>query len=384
MFRKFVFINFHISLFVLFGIFFINGQHNSISRSDTYSEYTFQRCWLIPADSSSQIASDNDSLFYISFSDGTIKALDLKGKEIWKTNLGGKIVFPLQYHNNKLFVVSQANVLLQETDEKNGINSFTISALDKESGISVWKKDYRSAQRPRLSASKDRLIIVTSEKSSNGIVSIIDVVEEQFGKSLFHKGYNFDVLQIFKSRDDNGQYIKMLTSLQTMASISLFDGETTFSKTEADHFQAGTNFNRGVLLADKRGHINFIDSSGTKQEFKLKFGAGISSVTHHKNSILVTSLDNFFYSVSEDGRRLNWKRRFAGRITEKPIIRQDMIFAYAQGDSVLYILNHGDGKVLNRVSVTDKKEIIGFPVLLKNFLFIMTNGGLEGFSSKEC
>lgn len=384
MFRKLVFINFHLSLFFLFGNFFINGQHNSLSRPGGFSEYIFQRCWVIPEDLNSQIASDNENTLFISLSDGTIKALDLKGDEIWKTNLGGEIVSPLQYQNDKIFVISQTSMLLQETDIKDRTNTFTISALDKESGISIWKKEYRSMQIPKLSAFKDRLLIVTSEKSTNGIVSIINFVEENFGKSLFHKGYNFEVLQIFNARDENRQNIMLLTSLQTIASISLFEGETTFSKTVTDYVQAGTYFNRGVLLADKRGNINFVDSSGAEQQFKIKFGAGISSVTHYKNSILVTSLDNFFYSLAEDGRRLNWKRRFAGRITEKPIIREDAIFAYSQGDSVLYILNHGDGRVLNRVSVTNKKEINGFPVLLKNFLFIMTNGGLEAFSSREC
>lgn len=390
MFWKLIFSAFKASVLVLVLSFFLSGQE-----LNSFPQSPFLNCWEMPENLAANVASDNDNKIFLPLSNGIIKAIDIYKNEIWKTEIGGEVVIQPSHRGKNLYVLSKTDTVEGENTEGIYISRYSITALDKDSGITKWKKDFKSEQIPMLSSKKGALIIIQNRGFSNSTAdnSSLSVLDENTGDVLLERNYNFGVKQVFNAWSEKGEKgekseknenILMLTSLNSIATFSISNGKTLLVNLSTKNIQEGTVFEKGILVSNDRGNVYFIDSKGNEHEFKIRLGARAASITYYKDSLLISSLDNFVYSLSLDGRKINWKRRFSGRITEKPIVNQNAVVIYSQGDNSLFILNYDDGKVINRVTVTDKEEITGEILLLKRLLVVMTSKGIKVFSSDRC
>jgi hypothetical protein len=381
MLRELVFSSFKLFILILVGNFFLKGQEPK-----SFLNVPFQICWELPERSAIPIASDNVSKIFIPLSDGIIKTIDINRNEVWKTDVGGEILDHLLHQNRTLYVTSKVSVVPVKHTAAPQDNTYSILALETSSGISKWKKEFRSEKIPLLSLQSDRLVVILAENTSSlgKSSSSFNVLDINTGDTIFEKSFVFDVKQFFSTSDGNSENIVILTSLNSIISFSVLDGKTVRYYTSLKGIQTGATSNTGILLSNDRGSIYLLSSIGEEIKFRIKFGARVTSITHQKDSILISSLDNFIYSVSSDGKRINWKRRFPGRVIERPIITPDTIITYSQGDNSLYFLNYNNGKVFNQVTVADKEEIFGSPILLKNFVIVATSRGIKAFSSGSC
>lgn len=381
MFRKLILSGCQLFIFILVCVTFFRGQElNSILHNP------FQKCWESPEKTSTTVASDNESNIFIPLFTGIIKAIDLNKNEAWRTDIGGEILSPPIYHARTLYILSKLNERSAGRNNEAANAKYSITSLDADSGIAKWKKTYRSKKIPTMTLQKDRLLIVLTEnaKGSGEKHSNFNVLDALTGNLIFEKNHSFEIKQIFNTANENGENIIILSSLNSIISFSILDGKIITSATSIKNIQTGAVFNKGVLLSNDRGGIYFVNPKGEENEFKIRLGAGTTSIAQHKNSILISSLDNFIYSLSTDGKQIKWKKRFAGRIIEKPILLPDTVIAFSQGDNSLYFLNSNNGKTFNRIDLSSEEEIIGSLLLLNKLIVVSTNKGIKVFSSSGC
>jgi len=386
MFRELIFSGFKLFTLILFCSIFLMGQELGSILSAP-----FQICWESPDRITAKIASDKEKTLFIPLPNGIIKAIDTNKNEIWRADLGGEIMAHPFYQTKTLYAVSKIHESptgqTKETKETGDINTeYSISALDTDSGISKWKKEYRSETIPALSLQSGRLAIILTGKASdsNGRVLSLDVLDKNTGDTILKKNYGFGVKQFFNTATEDNENIVALSSSNSIISFSILDGKTKSFNISIKSIQTGATSGTGLLLSNDRGNIYLIDSTGLETKFKIRLGARITSFALHRSSILISSLDNFIYSISSDGKQINWKKRFAGRIIEKPIIYLDAVIAYSQGDNSLYFLNYDNGKIINRITVADGEEIIGSPIFFNNLLIVSTSKSIKAFSFGSC
>lgn len=382
MFRDFTLLSFKLVILILVCSFFLRGQA-AVSTPNK----SFQNCWTLSARLANRVASDNDNKIFIPLQNSILKAIDTDNNELWSTQPGGDIIAQPIYQDETLYVLSKISISFGGRNKPDRF-VYSVSALDTNSGISRWRKEFGSETIPNLFSQKGRLIVYLNQKVENSGESIASfhILDEQTGNLVFEKNYDFEVKEIFSASGKlkEEEKIIMLTSENSVASFSPADGRLVKLNTAIKKIRTVSTYRNGFLLSDESGYIYFVQPSEGENKFKIRFGASVTNMTTYKESILISSLDNFIYLVSSDGKQLVWKRRFAGRITEKPIIDSDTVVVYSQGDSSLYFLNYEDGKVFNRITIADDEEIIGNPLLLNNFVVLTTSKGLKAFSSEVC
>jgi hypothetical protein len=384
MFRKLILLDYKLLFLILICNIFLRGQGLNFTTNNPY-----QFCWESTEKTAAKIASDNDSKIFIPLTTGVIMTIDTNNNKIWVADIGGEIVSQPVYQDKIIYVLSKLKKTpknAKEADDAAEDIIYSISALDKDSGISKWKKEFKSIQIPALFPQKGRLLVVLVRKAAglNEYISNFNVLDGQTGSTVFEKDFDFEVKKFFNTTNENSQHIVISTSSNSIISFSVLDGTISFSGTSVNGIQTGTVFNNGILFSNERGNIYFVDPAGKENEFKIRFGARVNNIIYHMDSILISSLDNFVYSVSLDGKKINWKRRFAGRIVERPVINQNVAIAYSQGDNSLYFLNYEDGKVLNRITLTGQEEVIGEPLLLTNLVIVTTSNGIKAFGTDNC
>lgn len=374
MLRKLTISNLYCFIFILFGIQFLQAQKLNLAANTP-----FQKCWEVTTTLSNNLASDNEAQIYLPIFPGQIKTLGVNKNENWKIDLGGEIINRPLYQNKMLYVLSKITNQAREL----GNIAYFISAINTNSGITEWKKEYVSEKIPIVFLQKSNLIIILAEltHSLDEQSSKFIVLDINTGQPILEKTYNFIVKQFFNGSNED---LTFLTSKNSITSFSISDGELLSFNISLKNIESGSTYEDGVLLSDNKGSLYFIDSSGKENKFKIRLGAKITHISLYNNRFLISSLDNFIYSVSADGKQINWKKRFAGRIIEKPIVEQNTVIAFSQGDNSLYFINFDDGKVFNQITVSSGEEIIDSPVLLNNFVIITTNKGIRAYSSDNC
>jgi len=113
----------------------------------------------------------------------------------------------------------------------------------------------------------------------------------------------------------------------------------------------------------------------------VRFGGEIFSLSLVPAGVLVSSLDNFVYLISLQKRKKIWKRRLAGRILAKPLIRDNFgVFVTTVGNSAI-ILDLSNGKIVNQISLPDDSFTLSEPVTVDKSLVFSTSKGIFAFSS---
>lgn len=376
--KKYIFVISQLSILVLFCISFLRGQElNSIPGPP------FQNCWELSETIVNKVASDNVSKIFIPISYGTIKTLDTSKNEIWSISLGGEIIAQPIYRDKSLYILSKVSKSSNENIKEQDSAIYFISAVNTESGTSKWRKEYSSKRTPILFSQRDKLIIGLDKDlnhPSRHNLNLI-ILDAHTGDVILERNYDFSVTQYYNIPDEN---IVMLISTNSRASFSTLDGEFVSFNSSIENIKTGSAYSGGIILSDNKGILYFVDSTGKENRLKIRFGAKVTDIAFYNDKFLISSLDNFIYSVTLDGKQINWKKRFPGRVVEKPVISQNTIIAFSQGDSSLYFINFDDGKVFNRITIPDGEEIIGSPVALNSFVIVTTNKGIRAYSSDNC
>lgn len=357
-------------LLILNAPVFLNAQESSNFTTP------FKKCLENKDTSIFTVASDNEYLFFIFDLNGQIKALEKLQTEIWTLDIGGELAAKPVFFNKTLYILSRQvkNKGLSDQDEVYKDAGFYITAVDTFSGLSKWKKDFYSENKPYIKLFDNKLYILTDDESS----SLITVLNLSDGKIFSERKLNFKFSQIFNAADS----LILGKDASSLVSYSINKGERKIHSKSVVNIEAAFASGEDLIFSDKNGSFYFANASGDQRKSKIRFGAKITFIKSFQNRLLLSSNDNFLYSLSGDGKKIFWKKRLPGRITTEPIIFRGVIITYSQGDNSLYFIDFENGKILNQI--TTDQEIINNPLVNENFVAIQTSGGLSLYKTAEC
>lgn len=383
----------YIKLIFLLGILFIySGGHGSAvfgQEADKFAAEPFQKCWETSETDTIHIASDNVSNLFIQNSSGQIKSLDVFGNENWTLELGGRFIKHPQFQTDTLYMLSKTEINgISETDSEIDTgdtyrqdnlksDSYFVSAVNSANGIVRWRKDFKSSKEPLLLLNGKTLIISLSEGDFSKL-SALNILD---GIQTYEKNLDFTISKFFGVTDN---LLMFAGSDHQIGIVSLPEGKVRLFNNDFKSIQTGLLNGDSAILSDAGGYLYLVNFSGTSADIKIRFGGRVSSILSNGGRFLISSHDNFLYSISKDAKKILWKKRFAGRITEKPVIAENVLILSSQGDNTLYFLNPEDGKVLNQISLSAGEEFSGGPSVLGSILVVDTNKGIRAYSSSKC
>lgn len=371
--KELIFLIFELCILFSYGFSFLYGQ-NLNSNFHT----PFQKCWETATFYSDFTASDNENNIFLPLSLGKLKAINRDNLDIWNIELGGEIISKPIYQNERLFILSKI------VEKENSAEAeYFVSAVNTNSGVIEWKKEFKSIGDPFFLLYQGNPLVVTRRHSISQ--------QNIFSDFKIFGAFNGNILSDIKPRAgvkrllfSDGERILFVTSDDKLLVFSLSDEKLTSLKIPAKDIQRGLIYEKAVLLADAKGNLFAVDLSGSKKVRKVKFGAKITGLVFFQDKILVSSLDNFLYSISPDGNKVLWKKRMSGRVTVKPAFNRGAVVAFSQGDNFIQFINPEDGKTFNQISVAEDEEVTGNLVFINDMAVAQTNKGLRAYGSDHC
>lgn len=336
-----------------------------------------QPCWFYPvADKTLRnIASDNESYLFLSFSNGEVDAINSEfGELLWKTNLGGKIVSNILADSNNIFL----------TTTNNTENEIKIRSLIKTTGITNWE-----TKLPTSLKSEDAYLLEYS-----GDVILVDKqgnffrINKKGGRIIWQAKLNtqistkpriiFDSI-IFGTLDK--QIISFsLSEKGKIAKMKAISSPTVLFANDVE---------QNVVWGDAKGFLNsahfpFRSKKNFKKNWKFRNGGEVSQIVDTTEGLLITSFDNFVYLISKTNGELIWKRRFGGRIIFKPLIYGNFAIINVIGEPSAFVVEVSDGKIINKISIESNDFLTDSALKSNNKIVFPTSKGLISFSQKGC
>ncbi len=366
----------------------------------------FKICWENKNEESinSIIASDNNKAFVVSVG-GIIKSINSEtGTKYWETNLGGEILSTPYIDDGNIFVVSKvmesqsgifANNKLSIDEDKG--NSIIIRSLSITSGITIWQTNLKTNLNPEqlfLYVHKSTLIIV--DKNGNLYSVIKDDGTHNWQKNL---GVRLSAPPYFYAdKAILGTFEKQLIILNLgegkihkIVELHIIPTAISFDITDETLFigdQKGVAFSLKIEKIEEIKYEVFKKEKNRKKtknnNWEFRLGAEVSNISLTPKGLLITSLDNFAYLISKKKGNLIWKKRLAGRITDRTLVLNNYALITTIAEPTISIVELNTGSVINRIILEDESFATATPIKTQNKIIVPTSKGLFAFSSNEC
>ncbi len=110
----------------------------------------------------------------------------------------------------------------------------------------------------------------------------------------------------------------------------------------------------------------------------------MSNISITSEGLLITSLDNFAYLISAEKGNLKWKKRLAGRISDKSLVLDNYALITTTAKPTISVVELSTGKSINEIILEDEDFVTANPIKIRNKIIVPTSKGLYSFSPKEC
>ncbi len=327
------------------------------------------------------IASDNENVF-IPLPDGRLKSVEVStGTVKWESDLGGQIIQTPYLFGDYLVVISKTIVEELSSGAENNLNVSTgVRLVNKNNGLVKWKVEIAFDPDNPISiyGFNERLIIV----GEIGGIAEVNQMDSLSGKIIGKKSLQnklsaapfFAADQIVLGTTDRQVLIMSVSTLETAKSISVADVPTFVAL-------SGNN----LLWANKRGRLTAIGAKtgSDKQKWVLRIGGEIVGIISFQKNLLITSLDNYIYSVSADKGDILWKRRLSNRPAFVPLLIRNYLVVLAVGDPSALIVNAESGVTVNKIIIGNENFFVGSPGKVFPFIFFPTIKGIFFYTSES-
>jgi outer membrane protein assembly factor BamB len=139
-----------------------------------------------------------------------------------------------------------------------------------------------------------------------------------------------------------------------------------------------------VIIGDERGYVWSNPINSEESNWKLRQGARISNIDLNGDKLLVTSFDNFIYSVNAGNGKVLWKKRMPGRINTKPDVSNDVAVTVSYGENTAFVISTKNGKSLNQLVLEGENSFVQGPVITGNSAVFATTDGIFGYGMTGC
>lgn len=296
---------------------------------------------------------------FLPLNGGRVVCLDrLTGALLWSSDPGGNIAQAIAAADRVIYVATR-----WEADPGGSLR-----ALDKETGLTLWRRDYEEHFTGPLHVAEGRLYGGTSGGALCAIATD--------GGEVVWRTPTQDVVR--------GQILMLKKAIYFGSDDGSLRGIETDSGREFWRFQTEGRI-RGKPATDEAtiyfgsgdGYVYAVDSKTARIRWRSRTGAAVdASPMMAGDKLIIASFDNFVYALSRVSGDRVWKIRLDNRITAEPIV--DAFYTIAaplRGDQVA-VLSNSDGRRVNRYKLDEGYEIVANPILRDGTLFIMTDKGL--------
>jgi outer membrane protein assembly factor BamB len=324
----------------------------------------FKRSWQYLTDSAAMLPPTLDALrIYLPLSGGRVVCLNLDtGSLFWSTEAGGVISAPIAVGEKAAYIVAR-----KTTDDGTDAGAY-LRAVDKETGLTLWAKDYARAFTSPLTIARGRIYAGSADGSlyalsdDNGeIIWRAETQDVVRGRALVTDGV------IYFGSDDGA-----LRGVEPEQGREVFKFQTN-GKIEG---RPATDDN-AIYFGSADGYVYSLDLRAGKLRWRSRTGAAVeASPIPAGDIILVASFDNFVYALARANGDRIWKRRLDNRIVADPLVEGDAtMIAPHRGDYVAVFLN-ADGRPVNYYQLERGTEIIARPIFSDDRLVLATDKGL--------
>ncbi len=362
-------------IIILFAICAFLSAPGAFSQTKATGDLDVTKCWMYQsADATGPVLASDGSRVFLgvggTLSGARVETLALDGKKIWSTDLGGDISSNMLPLYSGLFLVTTTK--LNETG-KTGIS--VLRSLSKETGIPNWTVKLPDAKAYFLGGFNDEIVVV----SKSGVIQSINA------KSGIVK-WKREIAEGFVADPAfTGDKVIVATTAKQVFVITLATGEidlvrkTMFGITAVGKTAAGE-----IVIGDERGNVTSIINSPERSDWKFKTGGEISRIIGDHDHVLVTSHDNFVYSIVSKNGAIAWKKRLAGRVSQIANVSDKfaLISGFEEHGAVLIDLIKG--KVSGQIAFADDESIIAPPIVASELIFILTNNAAYAYSLSGC
>jgi outer membrane protein assembly factor BamB len=342
-----------------------------------------------------QIASDKINNLYFIKNENLINSVNLvNGNVNWTFDTGGSVFPRLVADDRYVYVFNSVTKRSVDETAANKVSgdSLVFRAISQQTGLPVWKTEIEFARGSNHSDSnksgwKDTFgssyLAETDEAILFGTDSCLGRLDKASGeiewKSCIAANSpirNFVLnssKKILGFTDDNHIYLlatangdlKLKIPVETkISALALIDDST-------------------IVYGDKKGNVRFLGSEGSKTDWAIKCGGEISGITISERNLLVSSLDNFVYLLDGSKGRTIWKKRFPGRIKDRPFLKNDI--AVIVGDeSNAFFVSVTDGKTMYRVSLPPEVSYLKPALFVDEYYFFLTDKGILAYADESC
>jgi len=330
-----------------------------------------RQCWQYPSTELNErgLTADN-SAAYLSERGGRLEAISIyNGSRLWFSDLGGEIVSNV--------VVDDSAVFLATRSAANGNEPSKVSlrSLSKGTGITNWVVEIPDGDAVFLGASKNQLTAVTASgfvsafSLTNGVVrwtanvnSKIEVVPDFSDTEILVADANRDVLVI---SNDSGAVRSRTTAAYAPTALLLLEN------------------GRGAW-GDERGNVVYFSTESQKPIWKMKHGGAISDLLDLGNTVLVTSNDNFAYSLATYNGGVRWKKRQPDRIFRPGLLADELVVLSPRTGGATTVLDKDRGKPVESIAMNTDDVLVQSPVSSAERVLFPTVSGIHAYSLGGC
>ena len=335
-------------------------------------EIDVTKCWSFSLgdEIGSGLASDGVRV-YLGGSGGRIEALSLDGKKMWATELGGDIVSNLLPAETGLFLVT-ATV---SSDASKPISENLLRSLSKETGITNWTAKMPEASKYFIGNTPGAIILA----SKSGVIQSID---SKTGAVKWKREIADGFVTEPRFYADK---LVVASTVKQVFVISLASGEIdSLRKLPFGVSAVGQTVVGDLIVGDERGNLTSFVGSTAKVNWKFRSGGEISAIFTVDDHILVSSHDNFAYSLVTRNGDVAWKRRLSGRVSQLATIEDKYALISSFDDHGAVLTDLSSGKIAGQIALGADENLIYNPIVANGLIFILTSESVNAFSLNGC
>lgn len=331
-------------------------------------------------------ASDNVNELLTTTFDSKILLIDNSTlKDIWSTQIGGEILSSVLYKNDfdkQIYVlVKKHDVEEMGGNEKNENNrdirniesvELNLSAVSAKTGLVIWQiklADEARSVKVSVDIFDDYLLI----SSHSGVIWKIN---RKNGNLVWKKNLGTKLLTapVF-----NQEFI-YIGGLNGINIVSKSNGELEKNFSINKKINAVYTAGDQIIYGTATGEVYSIDKTTRKKHWSIRTGAAVTNIIDVDNKMLITSLDNFIYLISQEKGQIIWKKRLSERIELAPSIKNGKVVVPLKNSSAAPILDLETGRMVNQIVLSSDDYFLSPVIAAGNNVIINSNGGIKIFS----
>lgn len=336
-----------------------------------YSQPASQNLHFEKSETIDDLASDNTSngsLVFLTYFGGKITAFDLLDKQKrWTAEFGGQIIAAPLIFDEEIYVArkSESSVSLNVLGKFSGVTRLQTEVPFDKTAVTALGKAF-------LYRYGSYLIFI----SDNGKICSLSIRD---GRLAWSANLNRRLTSAPYLVNDR---LFFGTADKKIIGVSLEDGSqiADIKISAVPTFITNDRIGDSLIIGDANGELVKINRKKNSLNRWFRFGGEISGIVQTSEGLLVSSLDNFVYLISEAKNKLIWKKRLLGRVSATPLFNNEYVLITTADATYVSIINLRDGKLFDRISVEKGDLFTGKNIRSGDFFIYATQNGFLSFS----